>query len=414
VVETVFTYLIVILGCINAIRMAAYFILADIYDLVSLVKPHPGLNYRPFVSVVVAAYNEEKAIIKTLNSIIFGSNYSNFEVIVVDDGSKDKTYRLVQDYIHEYQIEKIRLIRQENGGKATALNNGIKNYAKGEIIMCLDADSLLANDAISKAVKYFADDKVAAVASNVRIIQSHTLLGVIQYIEYLMGHRLKRAYTVLNNEYIIGGIGSTFRKSVLENVNYYDTDTITEDIDLTMKILNKGNKNTKVIFASDIVCFTQSVVSLKDLYKQRYRWKYGRFQTLFKNKNMFFNFSKKYTKLLTFIQLPFVLYSEFSFLIDPLLIGFLLYLTLRYHETSSALGVFVFLGFYTAVTIFTDEYLTLKEKCVSLLYAPFAYMFFFIISIVEYKALIQSIINIKGILKAREINQCGWEHVART
>ncbi len=279
--------------------------------------------------------------------------------------------------------------------------------------MVLDADSIIASNAISNAVSYFSNPNVASIASNVRILPSKTFMGKIQYIEYLMGHKLKKAFTVLNNEYIVGGIGSVFRRSILQTVGYYDTDTITEDIDLTMKILRMGNRQHKVVFASDVVCYTESVMSLKDLYKQRFRWKFGRFQTVWKNKRMFFNLSGKYNKRLTFYQLPFVLYSELAFLIDPLLIGFMIYLTFKYQEMSTFTGVFLFLGFYSFITIVSDEYLTFKEKFYSMVLVPFVYLFFFVISVVEYFALIKSIVSYKGIIYAKEINNCGWEHVER-
>jgi biofilm PGA synthesis N-glycosyltransferase PgaC len=410
-IELSFIYIIVILGIINAIRMTFCFILGDIYDH-TMARSKSNRRYMPLVSIVVAAYNEEKVILRTLMSLS-QIIYKRYEIIVIDDGSKDKTSEIVKSYINESKLENITLVRQANGGKAVALNNGIKNFAKGSLIMTLDADSIIANDAVQNAVNYFKDDKVAAVASNVRIIKSNTFLGIIQYIEYLMAHRLKKAFTVLNNEYIAGGIGSTFRKSIMKKVGYYDTDTITEDIDLTMKILRNGNKENKVIFGSDVICLTESVLSLKDLYKQRFRWKYGRFQTMFKNKSMFLNRSAIYTKRLTFLQLPFVIYSELAFLMDLFLITFVIYISFKYHETSSLLGIFAFLAFYSFIAIISDEYLTIKEKINSIFYIPFAYLFFFVISIVEYIALLKSIRDYKGIVYAKEINKCGWEHVER-
>lgn len=411
-IERFFAYLIICLGVVNALRMSFYFILADIYDLKHSVRTGSDKDYTPLVSIVIAAYNEEKVIMRTLTSVE-QSLYKNIEVIVVDDGSKDRTSEFTRSYIQNSYTKNITLVRQDNGGKARALNNAIKNYANGELVMCLDADSILEKHAISNVVSYFTNPQVASVAANVRIMDSKTILGKIQYIEYLMGHRLKKAYTILNNEYIVGGIGSTFRRSVMEKVNFYDTDSITEDIALTMKIVNQGNKVHKVIFAEDVICYTEAVLSLHDLYRQRYRWKYGRFQTLYKNLHLFFKVSKRHTKRLTFFQLPFVLYSELTFLIDPLLIFFVLYISIRYHEIKSLGGAFVFLAFYAAITVLSDSHLSLKRKITSLLYTPFAYLFFFVVSIVEYKALIQSIVDYKGIIYAKEIDKCGWEHVAR-
>ncbi len=412
-IEVTLVYIIAILGTINAIRMALCFVLGEIYSLLLLKSSVGEKSYTPLVSIIIPAYNEESVILRTLDSVA-GSNYAKNEIIVVDDGSRDKTSAIVQAYVEERgAFNNVRLVTQKNGGKARALNNGIKNYAKGALIMSLDADSIIAPDAISKAVNHFRDPKVVALASNVRILSPVNLIGTIQYLEYMIGHRFKRAFSVINNEYIVGGVGSTFRKSILEKVGYYDTDTITEDIDLTLKILRTGNKDNKVIFATDVLCFTEGVLNLRDLLKQRFRWKYGRFQTLYKNKRMFFNVSSMYSWTLTFLQLPFVLYSEFTFLFDPILIGFMVYLLLRYNSVSSVTNIFFFVSFYAFMTIFSDEYLTIPEKIRVSLYIPLAYLFFFVVGIVEYISLLKSILGYKGVIHAERINKCGWEHVAR-
>lgn len=280
--------------------------------------------------------------------------------------------------------------------------------------MVLDADSRLDQNALQRSLVYFRDRKVAALAANVRIIKQKNLLGIIQYIEYLMGYRLKKAFTVLNNEYIIGGIGSMFRRGILKTVNYYSTDNMTEDIDLTMKIAARGNKSRKLIYASDVLCFTQAVQSINDLFRQRFRWKYGRFQTLWKHKKMFFNTNSNYTKLLTFLQLPFVLYSEFTFLLDPLFMLYLVYIEVHYHDLTTFLTMLLFLASYSFITILADEYLLLKEKLPYLLMAPFAYFFFLIISCVEYVTLIKCIRKSGEVLSAEQNATCQWVHVARS
>ena len=407
----ILVYLIVFLGIINALRMAVYFILGNIYDIKSFKTKKITKKYTPLVSIVVPAYNEEKSIRKCLESI-YESSYKKFEVIVMNDGSNDRTGKVVSEFIKETKAKKIQYYRQKNSGKAIALNNAIKKFAKGSLVMSLDADSIIDKKAIENTVKYFTDKKIVGVASNVKILNNNTILGTIQHIEYILGYKLKKAYTVLNNEYIIGGIGSTFRKKTLEKINYYDTDTITEDIDLTMKILSMGNKENKIVYASDVVCYTQPVPSIKSLFKQRFRWKYGRFQTLWKNKNLFFNRSNKYSKLLTFFQLPFVIYSELTFLVDPLLIGFLIFISIKYRDVATYQDIFLFIGFYVVIAVLSED-MTMYEKIQCLLLAPLSYIFFFVISIVEYATLIKCILDKNGIFHAKEINKCNWEHVER-
>lgn len=412
--EQIFGTLIIFLGIVNLIRMFLSLSLGEVYDVLHAFKKDKIYHspYRPFISIVIAAYNEKKSISKTLTSI-YESTYKNFEVVVIDDGSLDNTSLKVKQFKKRMNAKNLLLIRQKNMGKAHALNNGIKNYAKGKLIMSLDADSLIDRDTLKKVLPYFRNRQVSALATNVRVIKQRTFLGAVQYIEYLMGYRLKKAFTVLNNEYIIGGIGSVFRRGILKTVKYYDTDTVTEDIDLTMKIVARGNKVRKVIYGSDVLCFTQPVLSLRDLFRQRFRWKFGRFQTLWKNKKLFFNSHDTYTKSLTFLQLPSVLYSEFVFLFEPLFLLFVFYLAFHYKDPLSLLSLLTFLGIYSCLVIVSDKYLSVKEKIPYILISPFAYILFSVVSVVEYIALIKCIMQAQRIFLTEKTGICNWNPVKR-
>jgi poly-beta-1,6-N-acetyl-D-glucosamine synthase len=417
---------ILILGIINFFRLTILSTLTVVYDSFLLRKNlrhktrkkikvtniNFDCEYKPLVSVIIAAYNEEKVIQRTL-TYLFQSSYQNFEVIVVNDGSKDRTEEKIREFAQNNPAKKINYIFQENQGKAHALNNAIFNYANGSLMMCLDADSILTKNALENSVKYFQNEKIKALATNVKIITDISLLGLIQKIEYLMGYHLKKALTVGNIDYIIGGIGSVFRTSLVKELGGYDTDTITEDIDLTMKIVKKGNKDNLLIYAEDVVVFTEGTLDLKALFRQRFRWKFGRFQTFWKNKEVFFNTDKRYTKFLTFVYLPFQLLSEFIFLFDPLFVGYIAYLAIRTGSTSSYYGMFVFMMFYVAIAIVTDYMSSAKERVILLLFTPFSYLLFFVVSIVEYCGLVRCIIQWKGIIYAKEINRCNWTPVER-
>ena len=115
------------------------------------------------------------------------------------------------------------------------------------------------------------------------------MLGWVQRLEYAVVHRLKQGYTVFNCEYVIGGVGSMFRTSVVRACGYFDTDTMTEDIDFSMKILSvHGNFDWRIIFAADAIAYTQAVPSLRGLLRQRFRWKFGRLQAFYKHRSLFF------------------------------------------------------------------------------------------------------------------------------
>lgn len=134
------------------------------------------------------------------------------------------------------------------------------------MITVLDADSELRPNFLANMVKHFQSTNVVAVAANVRIKRALNLIELVQYIKYLVGYQLKSSEQVLNLEYIIGGIGSTFRRTIMEAVNLYDTDTVTEDIDLTMKLLRKfGNTSYKFCYAFDCVYPHQRFIILDNL-----------------------------------------------------------------------------------------------------------------------------------------------------
>ncbi|MGE7940304.1 glycosyltransferase [Bacillus paramycoides] len=252
-------------------------------------------SYQPFVSVVIAAYNEEKVIAKTIRSIL-DSNYREFEVIVVDDGSKDGTSKVIQETFHKHS--KVRLIQKENGGKSSAMNLGFQK-SRGEIIVTLDADTIIAQDAISLMIRHFEDHNVAAVSGNVKVGNRRNLLTTWQHVEYITGFNLeRRAFDELNCITVVpGAIGAWRKKNVVES-GYLSEDTLAEDTDLTITFLRQGHR---IVYEEKAYAFTESPEDVKSLIKQRYRWSYGTLQCLWKHRKALFN-SKH--KTLGFIALP--------------------------------------------------------------------------------------------------------------
>ncbi|MED1557200.1 glycosyltransferase [Bacillus paramycoides] len=252
-------------------------------------------SYQPFVSVVIAAYNEEKVIAKTIRSIL-DSDYREFEVIVVDDGSKDGTSKVIQETF--YKHPKVRLIQKENGGKSSAMNLGFQQ-SRGEIIVTLDADTIIAQDAISLMIRHFENHNVAAVSGNVKVGNRRNLLTTWQHVEYITGFNLEcRAFDELNCITVVpGAIGAWRKKNVVES-GYLSEDTLAEDTDLTITFLCEGHR---IVYEEKAYAFTESPEDVKSLIKQRYRWSYGTLQCLWKHRKALFN-SKH--KTLGFIALP--------------------------------------------------------------------------------------------------------------
>lgn len=406
---------IIFFGTINLIRMVAFLVGSDIYNLYYHFKYRNQLIApAPSVSIVIPAYNEANSIIRCVQSIL-DSDYpqSLIEIIVVNDGSKDRTLELITQFQAEHQVKNLKIIDQPNLGKAHALNNGMKNHATGELVMCLDSDSSLDKNALKNLGFYFQDPKVVALSANVKITKTSGLMNLVQTFEYIVCYQMKRAQTVFNIEYIIGGIGSTFRRSYLAKIGYYDGNTITEDIDLTMKILQAGNKNVRVIYGSKVIAYTQSVLTLSELIRQRYRWKWGRSQTFYKNQDMFFNSDSRFTKLFTYIYLPYAIFSDIAFFLEPIILTFLVFISIYYRDFITLISaVFVFC-IYLSFNILAEDTIKLSEKIKLIPLTPIIYILFFILSYAEYLALIKALISAPTLRQSLTKNINKWQPVER-
>ena len=407
-------YLIAVLSLLNFVRVLTMLIGADLYDIKQIMRKRKAHQspYRPLITVVIPAYNEEVGVIRTVRSVM-ANTYTRTQIIVVDDGSKDKTLRMLRNFQRQHKGV-FTVVHQANAGKAAAINRAVQYWAKGSLVMVVDADSLLAPDAIANMVAHFRDRKNIATASNVKIIPTRSLLGVAQRLEYLISYRMKRSLTTLNMEYIVGGVGSTFRRSALLKTGLYDTDTMTEDIDLTVKLIRHyGNKSYRVHYAADSVAYTEHVLTFKSLVKQRFRWKYGRFQTLLKNQELFFNNAKRYDKRLTWYQLPYALVGEFVLLLEPILVGYILFVAVRFTDVTSLISVYIIVTGFVFLMLTGEDSETTRSKIVLSAALPLAYVLMYILTAVEFAALVSSIRKSRQLF-LREIHSSSWEHVERS
>ena len=191
-----------------------------------------------------------------------------------------------------------------------------------------------------------------ATASNVNILPGGGLLGLVQRYEYLISYHMKKAHNIFNVEYIIGGIGSMFRRETLDEVGLYDTNTMTEDIDLTMKIIaRKGNRNQRVVYAYDALTYTEAVPSFGSLVRQRYRWKYGRMQSFLKYGRLFFSLERKHTYGLSWFMLPYALLQEVLYLIEPVILTTIVGVSIYYRSPWTLVSAMVVISLYIIVNI---------------------------------------------------------------
>lgn len=397
-------YIFIIVGFINMAHIGMYIAGANIYDVLSLrrlAKKKPtGRAKRPLVSIIVPAHNEALVIERCLDSIR-RSTYRKIEIVVHDDKSSDATARIVRAYAKKYPKLALRLVsRRKQVGKAEGMNYCIRKYAQGTLIMSLDADCVLRKDAVKKAVDYFTDEKVVGVAANVRLFEQHTVLGILQRYEHLIGYRSKKFYTLTNSEFIVGGVASTYRKEVLQKVGYYDTDTATEDIGLSMKIIALGNRDHRIVYAADVVAMTEGAQSFPALLKQRYRWKLGSLQNLLKHTGLIGAVrAGRYTRSLTWYRLPMAFLSEFLLLIHPILLGYIIFLSFTAHSIALFVGAYITITLYTLWTILPDEHSPLSHRLKMSLYAPLLYFFFYIMDFIQIVSFVRCLMHPKQLTR---------------
>jgi peptidoglycan-N-acetylglucosamine deacetylase len=236
-------------------------------------------GYYPLVTVVVAAFNEEKVICKTIHSLL-DSDYPNLEVIIVDDGSTDLTYQtLLREFLDSPQVE---MFYKVNGGKSTAINYAIER-STADIIITIDADTILHPIAISKLVSHFADDLVAAVAGNIKVGNRVNLLTYWQSIEYITSQNLeRRALSVLNGIGVVPGAIGAWRRKYLLAAGGFTHDTLAEDADLTITLLKMGYK---ICAEESAIAYTEAPENISSFLKQRFRWMFGTFQAIWKHRD---------------------------------------------------------------------------------------------------------------------------------
>ncbi len=212
--------------------------------------------------------------------------YPGLEIVVVDDGSVDDTYRRAGRFAGRHGDKTVTVLRQRNRGKGEALNHGI-GYSKGELLCCVDADSRLEPASLLYAVQHFRDPRVGAVAGNVKVGNRRNFLTRMQALEYIEGlNMVRRSQGYFSAVNIIPGPLGVFRRTVLEQVGGYDRDTFAEDCDITIKILVH---RWKVEYEPFAIALTEAPETFVAFFRQRYRWTRGILQSLRKHRRYLFH-----------------------------------------------------------------------------------------------------------------------------
>ena len=384
-------WLLVALFAPSLVRYSIQLFVAPWYEFVMgrrrkrRLESSSGPPPRPLVSVLVPAWNEEVGIQTAVRSIL-DSDYPELEVVVVDDGSTDATgERLAQLAATEGTRGRLVVHRQDNAGKSRALNTAL-GLARGEIIITIDADSVVDREAVTRIVRLFEDERVMSVAGNVKIGNRASAIGLLQQLEYLYGFYFKKADSLLNSIYIVGGAAAAYRRRVFEELGGFDETIITEDIELSTRIQDAG---MVIQYAPDAVVWTEGAAELHSLARQRLRWKFGRLVTFWRYRHMFFSLRRHHSKLLTLLILPVAVLSEVLLLFEVFLLALLYAYTFR---TNDFLPLIVYMCLVTVVItvqVLTDP--KRRENRNLLLIAPGAWLLIYCVDAVELQALVRSL-----------------------
>ena len=235
-------------------------------------------GFAPAVRVLIPAHNEATVIARTLAALAI-SDYPDFKITVIDDGSRDATANVVRQVMA--RDPRVNLITQPNGGKSTALNRGFREACE-DIVITIDADTIVAPQTIRRLVEPFADPQIDAVCGNVTVGNVCNLLTAFQNVEYITAQNFdRRAFERLNCIWVVPGATGAWRRAKVLAAGGYSSETLTEDTDLTQTLLANGGR---VVCADDARSVTEAPETVAALYGQRFRWNYGTLQCLWKHR----------------------------------------------------------------------------------------------------------------------------------
>lgn len=296
---------ITLLFIVLCLYMSFFFLIIFFKNRKKLYKD-PKSKRTPKLSVIIPAWNEERSIATTIKAIKRTIYPNLVEILVVNDGSTDKTVEIAK------QFSKVKIINKNHSGKADCVNHGLK-IAKGELIAIVDADSSPAKDAFSKIVPYFEDKKVGAVTSSVLAKRPKGILQGMQHIEYTIASWGRKLLEYVNAVYVTPGPLSIYRKSILLKIGGFDSDNLTEDLEITWHLLSEGYKVKMCMSAK-----THTIVhkKLKSWWNQRLRWNTGALQTMNKYRSSILRKgSGVFGLFVTPLVISFYVMSVFGFLL---------------------------------------------------------------------------------------------------
>ncbi len=346
-----FNHFVIDVFFIGDFLMSARLIIIGLFAIIDRFRKRKDFtngDYHPRVAVLIPAYNEEKVIARTIRSVMM-SNYKNIRIIVIDDGSKDNTYRVATDtYPADIASGRLTVLTKPNGGKAEALNYALE-HTDEEVYIGIDADGVIAHDAISRLVCHFANPKIGAVAGNAKVGNRVNLWTRWQALEYITSQNFeRRALDLFDVVMVVPGAIGAWRTAAVRAGGGYHPDTVAEDADLTMNLLEQGYS---VIYEDQALAFTEAPVNADGLGRQRFRWSFGILQAVYKHKGAI-----KRHRAMGLFALPNILIFQIllplvSPLIDLMFIAGVIHYFIDKHfhpETTDPANIYKLLTFFLA------------------------------------------------------------------
>ncbi len=364
-----FNHFVIYVFYVGDILMSARLIIIGLFAIIDRFRKRKNFatpDYCPSVAVLIPAYNEEKVIARTIRSVMM-SNYKNLRIVVIDDGSSDNTFRVARDtYAEAIASGRLTVLTKPNGGKADALNYALDRIDE-EIYIGIDADGVIAHDAVSNLICHFADPRIGAVAGNAKVGNRVNLWTRWQALEYITSQNFeRRALDLFDVVMVVPGAIGAWRTSAVKAGGGYAVDTVAEDADLTMNLLEQG---LWVIYEDRALAFTEAPVNANGLMRQRFRWSFGILQAIYKHKGAIRNRRAMGLFALPNILIFQILLPLVSPFIDLMFVAGIIHYLIDKHfhpETASADSLLKLLTFFLAFLIidFTASALafTLERK----------------------------------------------------
>ena len=282
-----FSHFVVTVFFVGDVLMSARLIIIGLFALIDRLRKRKligGDDFKPSVAVLIPAFNEEKVIARTVRSVL-QSDYPKLRVVVIDDGSRDRTFEIAKEsFPEEIKEGHLSVLTKPNAGKAEALNFGLEDTTE-EIYVGIDADTIIAPDAIRRLVAHFADPRVGAVAGNAKVGNRVNLWTRWQALEYITSQNFdRRALDLFDVVTVVPGAIGAWRTAPVKKGGCYHPNTVAEDADLTMNLLEQGYK---VVYEDSALAFTEAPINARGLMKQRFRWSFGILQAVVKHRRAF-------------------------------------------------------------------------------------------------------------------------------